>query len=380
MKFLRFTQNSKRSERPKRSINATLTSVCRTQRGVTLLELVVSVIVAMVILSGSLGLIVTQRRQYLNQQAKTDTNQTLQTAMDMVGIDVRQVGEQIESSGLGLPVVRLLDGPAGAPDELVLQRKLLAKELNVCETVAGNPTSILVAQNTGGNCLFSDADNNTVPDDVQEWQDYRCNQDKVAGCAIPTPNCQQVGGNSTECSWAYLYDPMAGTGEFLLYQGESGNSTAYRIQVNAQPPGLTHTYLYNATAPAASLPKLYILEERRYSLSAANPNNTFCNGTSGDRTLRLSSVDSQSNTATNPYDLVNHLCDFQVTGYQITNPAAQAAAVTQFNTNLVAGRWTNWQSLQAIEVQLSAPFRPPDVTTIQTLSSKFYPRNSLSRP
>jgi type II secretory pathway pseudopilin PulG len=362
----------------------------KTQQGLSLVELLITVIISTVILSVSLGLIVTQRRQYLNARANTDTNQTLQVAMDMIGTDIRQVGEKIDPS-LRLPVIQIEDGSAGDPDTLVLQRKLLAIELSVCKTtVSGSPAVITVADKTLKNCTFQDAPSKDasgtiappdgVPDNVAEWQKYRCGLDKIPGCQNPSGNCQQTGGTNPECSWAYIYDPTNGYGEFFLYTGEvpipnSSNPQQYQIQIQfpggpklGDPPSFARSYPFTPAAVSiADEPKLYIFEQRTYRLSEPD--------TAGDRTLQLTQVDPQTNIGTfnQPYDLVSHLRNFQVQGID-----AAGAFIAPFNETLP---YTDWQTLQAIEVQLDAPNRAPNaVNPIKTLTSQFFPRNSLSSP
>jgi type II secretory pathway pseudopilin PulG len=338
--------------------------------GFSLLELLVAVVMSTAILGVSLGLIVTQRRQYLNQQATTDTAQTLQSGMETIGNDIRQAGEQI-GPRTGLPVLRLIDGAAGAPDQLQIQRKLLAKELNVCrDVIAGTPDSITVADKladtSSSDCGYSDGDANGVPDDVQEWRTFRCQQDGAGGCLpLPPSNCQQVGGSDRECTWAYLYDPANGRGEFFIYTGERPDPTnpnLYQIQIQPIPLQATFSNSYSVAGPAGTRPKLYLLEQRQYSLSDPNA--------AGDRTLQLQLIDAQNNVN---YAIVNRLRDFQV----------QGLSATGWIDRLNAGGppTDNWQSLQSLKVSLMAANTGPDAAApIQTFTSQFYPRNSLSRP
>jgi hypothetical protein len=334
--------------------------------GLSLLELLVTVVISTIILSVSLGLIVTQRRQYLNQQASTDTGQTLQAGMDMIGNDIRQAGEQI-GTGTGLPVVRLMDGTSGAPDVLQLQRRLLGKELNVCLNVsAGTPDSITVADKGNPNCGYSDGDANGVPDDAQEWRTFRCQQDGADGClATPPTNCQQAGGSDRECSWAYLYDPANGRGEFFIYTGERPDPTnpdRYQVQIQPIPLKTTFSNNYSVAGAISTRPKLYLLEQRQYSLSAPNA--------TGDRTLQLQLIDAQNNVT---YSIVNRLRNLQVKGLSATG------WVDQFNAG--SPPTDNWQTLQSIQVRLDAVNNGPDAAVpLQTFTSQFYPRNSSSRP
>jgi type II secretory pathway pseudopilin PulG len=336
----------------------------RSQAGFSLLELTATVVISFIILGVSLSLITTQRRQYLNQQANTDTNQTLQSAMDFIGTDIRQAGENV-GPGLGLPIIRLVDGTAGAPDELWVQRKLLDTALNVCETIsAGTHGTIKVSDKASvpiAGCSFSDDATlpkvaNSISDDVDAWKNFRCRLGPSKNfCAInpPANNCNQNGGTSNdECSWAYIYDPTNRNGEFFVYYGEN---TTDQILVSAT---FTNNY------PVANQPKLYILEQRRYFLSVPDAK--------GDRILNLATVDRVQNTT---YQIINRLRDFQLRAL-----VANTWIDTGFNAS-PAGPYTDWQTLQSVDVTLRAVNDGPDAnSTIQTLTSQFFPRNSLSRP
>lgn len=333
----------------------------KAQSGFSLLELTATVVISFVILGVSLSLITTQRRQYLNQQANTDINQTLQSAMDFIGTDIRQAGEKI-GPGLNLPVIRLVDGAAGAPDELWIQRKLLDTALNVCQDVPAGANAVIKVSDkappAGSNCRFTDLSvpPNAISDDVDGWHNFRCKVGpSKADCLNAPGSCKQNGGTNDECSLAYIYDPTNGKGEFFVYYGEN---TADQIQVVAT---FTNSY------PVANKPQLYILEQRKYSLSAANAK--------GDRTLNLETVDRDSSTA---YQIVNRLRDFQLKGL-----IANTWVTTGFNVAPAASvpPYTDWQTIQSIEVSLKALNEGPDANpTIQTLTSQFFPRNSLSRP
>jgi type II secretory pathway pseudopilin PulG len=336
----------------------------KAQSGFSLIELTATVMMSIIILGVSLGLITTQRRQYLKQQANTDTNQTLQSAMDFIGTDIRQAGEKV-GTGLGLPIVRLVDGSAGAPDELWVQRKLFETALNVCQNVsAGGNTVIKVSDKNSPpvlGCSFSDDSippnvPNSISDDVDSWHNFRCRVSPTkANCINPPGNCKQTGGNNDECSWAYIYDPTNGKGEFFVYYGEN---TSDQILVSAS---FANSY------PIANNPKIYLLEQRHYFLSAPNAQ--------GDRTLNLAAINRDEQTS---YQIVNNLRDFQLSGL-----VANTWITTGFNASPVtpAPPYADWQTLQSVQVTFNAANNGPDASpTIQTLASQFFPRNSLSRP
>ncbi len=364
MKYPVSTPSLKPNRRPCHVLPKRTTLARSQQQGLSLIELAVTVVISGIILSVALSLIVNQRRQYLKEQANTEVDQTLQAAMEAIGTDIRQVGERIEP-GVPLPGVRIQNGSGTAPDQLVLQRKLVAEQLPICETVSGNPTTLTVSLTAGtGDCQFKNGNANPLPDNLEQWQNYRCGQDQVPGCQSPAPVCTQTGGSSQECSWAYLYDPASGTGEFLLYHGEEQDAlNPNTFKLKRVPLGnLARTYTYDPAA-TGNQPQLYILEERRYFLSAANAE--------GDRTLRLSIVNNRDNTT---YDIVNRLRNFQVQGLR--------NSTWQDNLNATGVPTVNWQTLEAIRISLDAFITGPDSASqgLQNLTSQYYPRNSLSRP
>lgn len=341
----------------------------RSQQGLTLLELLVTVVISSIILGVSLGLIVTQRRQYINQQATTDVNQTVQSAMDLIGVDVRQTGGKV-GLGLGLPIIRIINGGGTAPDTLVLQSKLLTQDLTVCDKVNGNPVSIRVVDKSAVGCTFTDGGSppNGVPDNVEEWRAYRCQISATKpACIAPPGDCKQTTPTSSndECSWAYIFNPDTGDGEFFLYSGEAqeGSAANQRYRINKSvATSITKKY------PVGS--KLYILEERRYALGATDAK--------GDRILELSLVDRDTNTVFNnaPLQIVNRLRDFQVKGIDETG-----AEMDAFNVNDPPKfPYEDWTALKAIKVSVSVEKAGADAPIVQTLTSQFFPRNSLSRP
>ncbi len=349
----------------------------RSQQGLTLLELLVTAVISSIILGVSLGLIVTQRRQYINQQATTDVDQTIQSSMDLIGADVRQTGEKV-GLGLGLPIIRIINGSGTAPDTLVLQRKLLTQDLTVCAQVGPSSTSIRVVDKDKAasqvGCRFTDGPPaKGLPDNVEEWKAYRCQLSATkTACALPPGDCKQTTPASLndECSWAYIHSPITGKGEFFLYSGEAQVGAAvdetYRLNTSPSTPiGSTTGWTY----PEGS--KLYILEERRYALGAPDAR--------GDRILELSLVDRDTNTTFNnaPLQIVNRLRDFQVKGIDATG-----AEIDAFNVNNPPTfPYGDWTALKAIKISFSAENIGPDAKpVIQTLTSQFFPRNSLSRP
>jgi type IV pilus assembly protein PilW len=338
--------------------------------------MVVSTLLAGVFVVLCLGLFVDQRRQFATEQAKTETNQNLRLAMDLIGADIRQAGERLESDKQ-LGKISVIDGANNGPDTLITQRKLVNETLNLCQTItAGSSTSALdvaVQSSAVASCLFSDADGDGLTDNLGQLKIYRTKQDGVDGAArtTNTTSCAIAGGTDKECTFAYIHDPTTKKGEFFVYgfedtgtcTGTSGQQCNRIYRVDGKP--WQNTYTYNSGGSADSQPKIYILEEREYSLAADT------NTPRSDDFILQMRLNRQT-----PVRLANKMSNFQVTA---TN--RQGTVLNSFNaaSNLPQHQ-TNLSEVQYFRVSLSVI--PPE-TNLQaaklTLSTQFFPRNALSR-
>lgn len=412
----------------------------RAIRGVTMLELIIASFVALTLLSVSLGAISEQRRQVLGDRTRTNVNDNLRITSDLIGQDIKQAGELLDAD-LTLPGISIIPGStANDPGTLVLQRQLLAQKLPVCQNITANSTTnaidvSVVASATQtpatiNNCTYS----YTAPappataepsatlvallptDNLRQWRNYRCTADgpgsaNTDSCNRTTyttsANCRQFGGTDTECTWAFIYDPVNKRGEFFLYSFEDtaacshsslSSRTCQRIR-RADGNAWQYSYTYNSSGTASQQPQLYILEEKRYSLAAdTNTSRT------DDFILQLS-INRQS-----PLRIADQLRNFQVMGKlssDATKRPAESTCSTQqtasgsclSNTfNVTGGQpavnsqisgtplLPNWQYLQGVNITLSSV--NPDATLFPvqsgsnstlSLTSEFLPRNTASR-
>ena len=368
-------------------------------KGFTLIELLVALIVASLILGVSLKFIVDQRQLFAKDQIRTQVNQNLRSATDLVGNDIKQAGERLVGN-TNFPVVQVVDGGSSStPDELVLQRLVIDQTLPVCQTVSASQATIDVSFNTSPNpaistCPFSDGNGNSYPDNLDQWKNARgCNKDRSNPSCIPrttnTTNdgCVEQGGTDRECLWAYIYFPAVGTnpakGEFFLYSFEDSYSSSptkfriYRAQsATAAKNTWQNTYTYTAptaAAPNPTNPVLYLLEERRYRLrfNDPNPNNTnIPPSSSGDNVLQLI-LNRQDGISPNnigkPIRLVNQLSNFKV------------QAIKSDGTAFISA--DNWQQLRSVGVTLTARNQSQEVLNVLNLSisEQFFPRNAASK-
>lgn len=364
--------------------------------GFTLVELLVTLVIASIVLGLSLSLIVQQRKLFVEDKARTQVNQNLRVIADIVGTDIKQAGERLVGN-TQLPVVRVIDGggPVGAPlpDQLILQRKVIDQILPVCQTItAGTTQSTIDVSVKGGtgDCTFSDGNLATwSPDNLEEWQDARCSKDNNTVCNrtanVANDSCAEQAESATdrECLWAYIYNPGTNKGEFFLYSFEAPRdnpdtvTNRYRIyrapSATASKNIWLNTYTYNPATPASN-PLLYILEERSYSL-VDNPNLV------GDKILRL-----VLNRQTTPITLVNQLKNFQVQVVTLgATPTSPDLMPNAFNPTIDIFNPTetitnNWQQIKSINITFKPNLPPGSIQNNNLdLSAKFFPRNAGSR-
>lgn len=273
----------------------------RNVEGFSILELIVASSVALTILGVSLGMLSEQRRWVLGDQTRATANDGLRLASDLIGQDIKQAGERLESDTI-LPGISIIPGAsAGLPSTLVLQRQLLTEKLPVCQTISANSTSstidvAVITAPTVANCVYSysappGGELSTTlttlqpEDDLRSFRTFRCTQDGPA--ANNTDPCTLTNGAT---AWAYIHDPKTNLGEFFRYsieeRGSCLSSTAFlpaaaRIcqkirRADSKPWKYTYTYtptnpndpdsLANPLRAPAAQPQIYLLEERRYFL------------------------------------------------------------------------------------------------------------------
>lgn len=400
-------------------ISPVTTHSVTSNKGFTLVELLVSTLVAGVILSVSLGLINEQRRQFLGDRSRTEANQTIRTSMDLIGADIKRTGANLSSDPAILPGITLLNGSGtvGAADEfdrLILQRRPITDILPVCQDLSAGTTQTTIdvsaftptpadpALPPIDTCGFSngnDSDVPDVPDSLEQFRSYRWSLDDPINTVIPVrdrnsggndqlpaapTDCVQLGGADTECSWAYIHDPDPddnpatndGRGEFFLYMFEdSGNCdelagrTCFRLHAYPNPTATVvanrgqwqFTYTHDVGGALGQQPRIFILDEREYSL-AADPNIP-------DAEILQLTLNRQNP----PIALVNQLSDFRV--------EARVGGVWEnvFDPPIDG----NWQDVEKLRVILEAS-NPATSDQIdipenrRTLTSEFFPRNSKS--
>ncbi|MCI5064795.1 prepilin-type N-terminal cleavage/methylation domain-containing protein, partial [bacterium] len=113
------------------------------EQGFTLLEALVSLSLTSVIMAISVGHVFMLHDGYHNDMARTQINGNLRSALDVMSMNIRQAGENLQSS---FPAVILENGASGAPDVLKLRRSRILDVLALCENVSTGATSLPISR------------------------------------------------------------------------------------------------------------------------------------------------------------------------------------------------------------------------------------------
>ncbi len=284
-------------------------------KGFTLMELMVSTTIGLVVMAIGVESTRTMRHLYLHDIVRTRINQDVRMALDLIGVNIRQAGENLTAT---FPAVEILDGGSGA-DELVLRRNLLDEVLNVCTDLAAGSSVSEVFFATAGTtpgCIYGD---NTF--NFTSWQTARTNDDD-----------DQVN--------AYILNLTSKAGEFFSYVGETDSGASYNIirgggQWQNDYP----------TSGAA----VYILEEWRFRLN-------------GDVLELIIDQDTD-----NPLNVAYGLTDMQITAHLQDGTSTSDLGILD-----------DWTEIASIEIEIDAESNFAGQTITSSLTSKFFPRNILS--
>lgn len=315
-----------------------LTHQTNQQKGFTLVELLITLIVGILVISAAVSVTIASNRMFRVDRARTRMNQDLRAASDLIGADVRTAGSYLPNNGLQPIVVR--NG-----NELEIRRSLLSTQLPVCAKIKGGGNQdVAFISNTGNSNKSSnptceadgrDLDGNGKPDDLEEWIAYRTD----------------TSINPNQTASVYIWPASDGTsGEFFVYDAEDkSNQHIHKASGKWQND-------YDPDPSNGKYPQLYVLEMRRYQLS-------------DDGILQLIINENEDN----PLNLVNNITDFQVRAV-----LTDGSVVENFGDGLnnTTDLFTNIASIQ-IDVQAEEQVTP-DQLVARELNNRFFPRNILN--
>lgn len=289
-------------------------------KGFTLVELLVAMMLGAIMTAMSLAAILSNRRLYQHDLVKTRLNQDLRSAMDLLGTNIREAGENLAQT---FPSVEIIDG-VGNPDELVLRRSLMDEVLKLCQPISTGSCSSQIYfaySTTEPGCSYTDQEHN-----YNTWHDYRV-----------------ANGGSIK---VYIYDPSTQLGEFFDYSGEASTSSTRLIERSGG--SWANSYTVGQTG-------VYIIEEWRFKIGQ-------------DPMMLQNSFQVVENAQdSNPMTII-----FSATDFQISAHLSDGSEVTSFAPS------DDWTNINALEVTITGEESTMGETIRKSYTSRFFPRNILS--
>lgn len=292
--------------------------------GLTLVELLVALVVAVLVVAAAVAVTFGSRRVVNMDQARTSVNQNLRTGLAIIGDDVQVSGERLPSqSNNYLAPIEVHGG-----NVLILRRNLLDVVLPVCKDIkaGSNADAVFVGlknNNSGNaNCTI-DAYNNDPnwPDNLGTWRLYRL----AHGGVVP----------------AFIVDPITKDHEFFTYDAED-NSNFHIHRASGK-------WVWDYAV--SNKPQVYVLEERRYQ----KVNDYLELVLDGD--------------ASTPQKLIPGVTDFQVRAV-----LDDGTVRTDFPQS-----GDSFASLKYIQVTIGGAGTQGRQGVDRHLSAQFFPRNVLSQ-
>jgi prepilin-type N-terminal cleavage/methylation domain-containing protein len=395
-------------------------------RGFTLLELLVGMVIMSIVGGLALNAIVEAGKSYGNDKRNIESSQNLSAVLEMVGNDIKQAGEQLPNNDNNFPAVELrqetssafADGSPIQRSTLIVRRALVANPLTLCAPIAAGAaagtTALTVRDSaldnpvgTNPNCAQNTAAS-ANPSPLREAVNYRCRLGDPNFTYDPAQDsCIQSSTNSK--------NDINLQNVLVAVSRRDGNMCTFRYSEQNLLFSATQSRLVNLTQLStcatavdyATNSPIYLIEERRYTLDPINGNLTL-------------SVNGRA-----PETLIGGIARFKVSarGYQVSAPGATpvitlndrridptgggagfactaadgvsmpttaSEADPTYACRLNFGANTaNWKQIAGIRIELQAKYdatgrasyanaRPADIEKLQA-RAEFFPRNVLSR-
>jgi prepilin-type N-terminal cleavage/methylation domain-containing protein len=287
------------------------------ERGFTLMELLVSMTITSIAMAMVVGGALTFRSVYFTDVTRTRINGNLRSAMDIVSMNIRQAGENMLSS---FPAVLLTDAAGSSSDILTLRRGLVPEVLTLCEDVAAGSHTLNISKAGLANA--------------------ECVPSNVAPLYTVFDNLRDA--EATNILRLYIYDKSTHEGEFIDYISGDASSGQYVLTTTA----VSRAYSQLNTS-------LYYIEEYQFQFDSVNSQLVLY-------------IDGNAGTP-------------QPVAFDITN--FQVLLEMDDNTNWVAFNASSakeWKDIRQIQISLSGQNSYKGHTMSSTITSKYFPRNVLS--
>ena len=297
------------------------TPIVKSQNGITIIELMVSVLLLSVTLMMLIGYVMSMQNAFFNDVVRTRINGNLRTALDIVSMNVRQAGENL---GTTFPAVVIQADDDTVGSKLILRRNKLSEVLTVCEAAAAGDTRIFISTTTTPSpaCVYANV--------TGMYNAY---------------SAEKTAENGT--LKIYIYNSLTRIGEYIDYTGEGTESTGvtakYYLTVSALP-----------AAYGANTSYIYYIEEYDFAL------------------------DEQTNTLNltrNGDSLTIEPVAFSISNFLPTVRMQDGTILTSLPYNAVK----TWKDMDYISVSLTGTESRKSRNYSTSISGNYYPRNVLSR-
>lgn len=234
----------------KRAAGKNITVSSPVDGGFTLMEALVALGITSLMMAIVVSQVLSFKQAYFTDVVRMEINSNLRAAMDIISMNIRQAGENLQAS---FPAVVVENGSDGAADVLKLRRALVPEVLTLCAPVAVGALSLPVSSASLSNtrCIPGNID-----ETYEVFEQWRAANDGTMRI--------------------YLYDRSRDIGEFVNYTGGSISDGQYALTIT----GLTNIFPGLATS-------IYIVEEYSFELNTAD--NVLDVYIDGDRIRRTGS-------------------------------------------------------------------------------------------
>jgi hypothetical protein len=318
------------------STTSSRSSYGRRQKGMSIVELLVSCGVGVGLVAAASSNFISDKRLIKVESVRTRLSQNLRLSLEQVGSDIRLGGQYLNGT---FPAFEITEGGPGGSDTITIRKLMIPQVLTVCEEL---PKGTLVKS-----ILTSDKDGATLTSGVPTV---------IVGCLYSNSSSWHdavekefatLKKNHSSTS-VFLYNPVLRVGQFLTYKQLFDEKVKEERFVEVVEDTLAESY------PAGSL--LMIVEELNYSVDPKR------------RTLDL--VVNRDASAQGRMTVAAGISKFSLTA------TLQGGAVVE-----TFGSFDEWKRLQGIRVRLEAteavlgysqkPFQ-------FSHDGEYFPRNVLS--
>ncbi len=339
-----------------------------TNQGFTLVELIVTTLIASTVLALSLQLITDQRKQFLTDQLRSQNSQTLRTGMNLIGDGIRSAGDNLQND-TELPVISVIDKDDSENDtdhdKLIVQRQLIKNTLRLCADLSNGETELTVFKPNDSSCTLGQSPAPSGFDvSVDVFRTFRSQVD--GNDTFDTTSVPSVGTCNEESVWAYIHDPVNKRGEFFNYAFETSDANGNYLH---RCDDDQWEYEYEHRPQFRDNPKIYLLEEEEFRLNG--------------EVLEL--VKNRQDSADDILRVTNNIQALEI---EVTTDSGSS---TSFNPDVMTNE-TPWSTIRDEFQYVSVRLQAKDVAESDLLArknssgeeqeidilSKFFPRNASS--